>query len=540
MKNRILRRGDANRNKIIYELYDSFTTPLVTGIVNNTYTDSIDKKLTFNGQNQKRTVTDTESKLSIANGVLTFAGGKATPAGGDPTLWYPSITRVLGRALMGIVTPSNASQIFSFGFDANQTGNPSSSYFDFGGNGSGKIACLNNGSGAIVATFSVTTYQLALVLRATGAFFYIKGGSFTVWTLIDIISAGNTATIFPIILGYNAVFTADNLRIPSRLFIPVPLASDGFSLASTTDGLGHAEANGGAGLTWTGATWTVAGGSVSNAPTQGAELVTNGNFSAWTADNPDGWSLNTAETGALYVTQNPSGQCQLVSDGASFRIQQTILSVGSWYSGSIDIKALASGTLGIFDDGFGIVVSYSTTGVKPFSLRAKGTIFGVSRVFGATDITFDDVSVKPLTLSTLFRSLQISTPDVLAEVEITRTAGTQAGLVLNLDSAATPANFIIVYENVAGSIVVDECVAGVYTNKQTTAVTYVAGAVLRVVRYGTSLDVYYNNAKVGSTLTMTANTNTLHGLFDTYGNTFDNFCLWARGTEGQWEGLSNL
>ncbi len=85
------------------------------------------------------------------------------------------------------------------------------------------------------------------------------------------------------------------------------------------------------------------------------------------------------------------------------------------------------------------------------------------------------------------------------------------------------------------SVKVDEAVAGVYTNKQSTAVTYVAGATLRAVRDGTKLRVYYNNALVGAELTMTANTNTKHGLFSTYsGNTFDNFTLWARGTGGEY------
>ena len=121
------------------------------------------------------------------------------------------------------------------------------------------------------------------------------------------------------------------------------------------------------------------------------------------------------------------------------------------------------------------------------------------------------------------------------EISPTVTTGTQAGLALNIDSTSNPQNFIIIYLTTASlssttdTIKVDEVVAGVYTNKASTAVTFSAGATLRAIKYGNSLDVYYNNAKVGSTLTMTANTNTLHGLFSTSStNTFDDFAVWPR------------
>jgi len=145
-------------------------------------------------------------------------------------------------------------------------------------------------------------------------------------------------------------------------------------------------------------------------------------------------------------------------------------------------------------------------------------------------VVLDDFSTKPLTLSSLFSTVSTSDADVIADANITLTAGTQAGLVLNLDSTSSPANFIIVYHD-GTSVKVDEAVAGVYTNKQTTTVTYSAGATLRAIREGTKLRVYYNNALVGAELTMTANTNTKHGLFSTYsGNSFDNFTLWPRGS----------
>jgi len=77
-------------------------------------------------------------------------------------------------------------------------------------------------------------------------------------------------------------------------------------------------------------------------------------------------------------------------------------------------------------------------------------------------------------------------------------------------------------------------VAGTYTTVQSTAVTYSAGATLRVIKDGTKYRVYYNNALVGTEQTISDAgiiSNTKHGLFSTYsGNTFDNFTLWPRGS----------
>ncbi|MEM5789741.1 MAG: hypothetical protein AAGU11_20695, partial [Syntrophobacteraceae bacterium] len=61
---------------------------------------------------------------------------------------------------------------------------------------------------------------------------------------------------------------------------------------------------------------------------------------------------------------------------------------------------------------------------------------------------------------------------------------------------------------------------------------------------GSSYDLYYNNAKVGTTATVADAgivSNVLHGLFSTYErNTFDNFVVRARGTEGQYAVLDEI
>jgi hypothetical protein len=64
---------------------------------------------------------------------------------------------------------------------------------------------------------------------------------------------------------------------------------------------------------WTGATWAISSGVAVNTPTVGSEILTpNNDFSAWTGDNPDNWSIYSApEDANNYVTENPAGQAQI-------------------------------------------------------------------------------------------------------------------------------------------------------------------------------------------------------------------------------------
>ncbi len=493
-----------------YDLQDQFTTALAAGAVHNT---------TSEPSGHTRTVTDTNSKLSITGGQLSFATGGAANDG----LWYGLTTRVLGRTFMGAITPNSSTNASArFGLDTNQTGAPDER-FSF--SSSNLLAATTTGGATALTVGTYTTgtqYQLAIIHRAAGEFFFIKGGTeFPNWTLMWL-GGTSTSNLYPTIgiATTTAIYTADNIAIPTTLYTPVPLVSDGFS-AATTDGSGNAENNGTTGTAWTGSTWSVSGGSVSNTPTEGSDVIVNGGFGTdtdWTKGT--GWTIGSGVAS---------------STGGSSSIYQTVapLTLGKWYTTSFDITAFTSGGgytafVGGTNNNVGSIKNsvgsgYSATG------RSNGTAAGIQERTSATTGSIDNVIVKELTLSSLFRSIDSGSADALIESAITMTSGTQAGLVLNLDSTSSPANFIIVYHD-GTSVKVDEAVAGVYTNKATTTTTYSSTAVLRAVRYGTSLDVYYNNAKVGSTITgLTANTNTRHGLFSTYsGNTFDNFVVWDR------------
>jgi len=228
-----------------YTLYDQFTTALAAGSVNATNAEPV---------GGARTVTDTNSKISIASGVLSFALGAAT----DNGIWWGTNTRVLGKALLGNFFLTDNTQNIYFGWDANQaTGITDAINFN---SSAGVLKISSSFTDITVDAYSAANYVVALIMRATGMFYFIRGGAFTNWALLYTSLAVSSAGFPGIRLNNTHAFTADNIRVPKRLFIPVPLQSDGMS-AATTDGAGNAEANGAAGNAYTNVgTWGVAAG----------------------------------------------------------------------------------------------------------------------------------------------------------------------------------------------------------------------------------------------------------------------------------------
>jgi len=200
---------------------------------------------------------------------------------------------------------------------------------------------------------------------------------------------------------------------------------------------------------------------------------------------------------------------------------------------------LASGTLTV-----GTWYSITATEVNHFYAGSA-----IGDTFRATANTALDANnkVKAITLATMFASVDVGSANFLAGAELVATTRLQTGLIVNLDSATSPDDFIIAYidQNVgAGTTIIklDECVNGTYTNKvNVTNATYAANARLVIIRDGTACRVMYNNLPVGTVQTMTANVNTRVGLFSTDAtNTFNDFLVMPRGNEGQFAGLNNF
>ena len=476
-----------------------------------------------------RTVVDTNNKLSMVSGQASFATGGLT--NGDPRLTWDATDRKPGRLL---VIQQQGSSGASTWVGWHQTPNNFPQQAALRYSPTTTLIYYDGASLITVGTYVVgTTYQVAIPLRAAGGFCFVKGGIYTNWTLIYG-GVGNAATpMYPNISSSAAgVMTVDYIRVPAALWLPTPLISDGFS-GSTSDGLGHAEGvagglgAGGSGVAWTGATWAVSGGVLKNTPTLGSELISNGNFASDTV-----WSKGTGWTIAAGVATK--------APGAASQLTQNILTTGLWYRADWEITAYTAGTFAPMFGAIGAakaaIGTYSDTG------RATAAQAGARAVNTTSDGSVDNISYKALTLSTLFRTSDLTKADVFASVAVTLTAGTQAGLVINLDSTGSPANFVIIYHN-GTQVVADKCVAGTYTNLIASTVTYVAGATLTVQRRGNALRVYYNNALVGTEQTVSDAgivSNTRHGTFSTYAlNEFDNLVIYATGSGGEFAVLDS-
>jgi hypothetical protein len=254
-----------------YLLRDDFTDTRAAGSVNGT--------LAVPGPGGARIVTDTETKISQSGGNTVFAGGKAAPAWGDPGRWWAGIVRAAGRLL---ITKVNTSTIgangMMIGFDINQAGGLGDVHTLWITPG-GVLSSYNSAALTVIGAIATNNpYTMAILLRSTGCFYIIKGGTFTNFTLLYIAPTASHATIYPALSNNDNVAMVDFIRVPVTLWLPTPLASDGMTSATLTDGAGHAETtgvgSGGGNVPWaTAATWAVAGGVALNTPVLGGELA---------------------------------------------------------------------------------------------------------------------------------------------------------------------------------------------------------------------------------------------------------------------------
>jgi hypothetical protein len=147
---------------------------------------------------------------------------------------------------------------------------------------------------------------------------------------------------------------------------------------------------------------------VASSDSLGPELLTNGDFSNWTTDDPDNWEVigedANAEVSEVGSTEDHggsgTGSCNLwTDDGGFIHIRQNVMVVSSMYRLTFDITASTTGSLkggsamGGHNDAFSgesAVASYS------FDFVALNTRMAIGRTGGNTDITIDNVSLKQI------------------------------------------------------------------------------------------------------------------------------------------------
>lgn len=528
------------RGGLAWLLRDEFTTDLAAGSVNGTAAEP--------GPGT-RVVTDGNSKLTISSGLLSFATGGV--GAGDPGLWLDAVTRAAGRVMLAEITPANTDALAEAGWDSNQAGAVNDG-IRFAA--SGALSVIANGGTAItVRTYTATSIPVAVAMRATGMCFFAKfsGNWLLLWR-----SAAGTGNGYPAVAaaGTTAIFTLAWLRSPNSLWLPTPLASDGFGSAfGTTDGLGHAEGvaggigSGGAGVVMSnvGATWSVSAGKAINTPTPGANLFSAGDME--TGSPPTGWTATGGSSLAASATAYAGSQALEITRGstnASALGATTAIATGV-YETKAAYRTIDATYCYVSIDNFGDLAANFTTSYVQNALRT--ILVGSNPAFriyidgaAGVKVLVDSAEIKSITLSSVLSLTNAACADVMAGVAITRNPLYACGLALNWDSSTSPANGVVV-QLISNKIQVVKCVAGVWSQVSSTTYTYSAGARLVVAKNGTEYRTYYNNVLVKSDTISDAGilTGTYHGLFSTdASNTLDDLVIYATGTNGEYSALN--
>lgn len=246
-----------------YLLNDTFTTNRAAGAVNGTNAEP--------GPGVRR-ITATSDTFSISSGALQMDGYTAN---GDPRINYNiPIYRQAGCILTGQFSAPGSLGTCQIGFAITTATNVPRFGIVF--NNAGSIYSMEAGAigtRALGSYVAATSYSFAVIMRASGYCSFVKGGIYTNWTKLWNTTTDGQSALYVVAaknnLSHNGALSY--IRVPSARWLPIPLASDGFSAWGSTDGLGHAEGvtggigSGGSAKTWTSnvGTFAAAGGAAS-------------------------------------------------------------------------------------------------------------------------------------------------------------------------------------------------------------------------------------------------------------------------------------
>lgn len=151
--------------------------------------------------------------------------------------------------------------------------------------------------------------------------------------------------------------------------------------------------------------FNILGGSIQNT---GVELITNGNFTNWTGDDPDGWTV-FGESGTNEVTRNGNA-ARIISDGANVGIFQNILDEVNqkFYELTFDLTVV-NGGLRVQNTG-GYTENFTNSGTYTRTIQATGVdgVLEFKRNTGITDITISNISVKEVNSTLRFNTEEVA------------------------------------------------------------------------------------------------------------------------------------
>jgi len=233
-------------------------------------------------------------------------------------------------------------------------------------------------------------------------------------------------------------------------------------------------------------------------PTLGPELLTNGDFSAWTGDAPDGWTVYN-EDASNYITESAGGgEARVVSDGSGWiHVRQNgVLPHHDWARLEIECTDATSGSVVFRDAATKINQSISAVGTHIQTGMAGSSDVQIIRNAAPTDITVDNASVKKISDHTQVFTHPLWYGDFT--INYNRSAYYQAGVyALYTDSD----NYVLAYDDGRGKIGLIKTVSGTITEIGSWSHAYTADKdfTLRVHKDGT-MDVIYNGVTLASGL----------------------------------------
>lgn len=353
----ILRRGALRApmfHRGVWLLRDEFTTALPAGSVNGTNCEP--------GPGT-RYVADTENLLSISGGQLQFGGYTAE---NDPIYSIPvAIPRVAGRMMATqFTTPGAVNCSFRIGFGSAGPETPTRAGLLVAGT-SKALSVLDNSARPCVYLANSTAYKSLTCLRATvGSFNFLKGGTFTNPTLLYVgfVGSGNPLYL-NCAIQKNFAHSIDYVRIPTSLWLPSPLCSDGFTRADgvlgSTDGLGHAEGvaggigSGGSGVSWTDSvgTWGISSGKAACSALSGGVGIATVNLSTANVHVIAAVTRSGGNAGIVLRYVDSSNYIHAYHDGTNAVMVKvvagtptTLVTAAAAYSDSANLVAMCDGT----------------------------------------------------------------------------------------------------------------------------------------------------------------------------------------------------
>lgn len=140
--------------------------------------------------------------------------------------------------------------------------------------------------------------------------------------------------------------------------------------------------------------------------TLGAELLANGDFSAWSGDNPTGWTVTGESGGDPEVSEvgasethggTGTGAANLYSTSASLSLSQAVLTANQRYQLTLVISARAAGAVRLYSGGVALSPLLQTPDTYTYTFTARGADMTLT-TYGATDVTLASVSVASVPL----------------------------------------------------------------------------------------------------------------------------------------------